>query len=50
MDPKEALKVLDQATQPGVRLTRLDYVVVQQALEALNKLVEPVADEAAKAA
>ena len=45
MDPKEALKILDQATQPGNRLSRQDFVVVQQALEALDKLVNPKVEE-----
>lgn len=47
MTPKQALAVLDQATQPGVRVTRQDYVVVQQALELLATLL-PKEDEEAE--
>ena len=40
MNPIEALNVLAIATEPGVKLTRGDYVRVQQALEVLKPLVE----------
>ena len=40
MNPIEALNVLAIATEPGVKLTRSDYVRVQQALEVLKPLVE----------
>lgn len=39
MNPKQALEILDQATQPGVRLTRMDCVNIQISLEALIKFV-----------
>jgi hypothetical protein len=40
MDPKEALNILDQATQPGAQITRLGFVQVQIALEVIGKLIE----------
>ena len=45
MNPKQALQVLSIATEPGVKLSRGDYVNVQTALEVLNKLVEAGAPE-----
>jgi len=47
MDYKSALQILDQATQPRSqeRMTRQDYVLVQQALELLNKLVMDLESE-----
>ncbi len=42
MNPNQALQILEQATQPGVRLTRIDYVNIQLALEILDKLINPV--------
>lgn len=45
MNPKEALKVLDQATQPNNKLTRADYVTVHQALLVLDNLVNPKVDD-----
>ena len=44
MNPIEALNILALATEPGVKLNRVDYVRVQQALETLK----PIAEEAAK--
>ena len=41
MDPKQALQILAQATEPTVRLTRIDYINIQLALETLDKLVNP---------
>ena len=40
MNPTQALQVLAIATEPGVKLSRGDYVNVQTALEVLSKLVE----------
>jgi hypothetical protein len=40
MDPKEALNILDQATQPGAQITRIGFVQVQIALETIGKLIE----------
>lgn len=39
MNPEEALNILDKATQPGVELSRADYVTVQQALVILDGFV-----------
>jgi hypothetical protein len=39
MNPEQALGVLSQATEPNVKLTRNDYVLVAQALEVLVKFV-----------
>lgn len=39
MDPKEALNILDQATQPGAQISRLGFVQIQIALETLGKLI-----------
>jgi len=39
MTPKQALQLLDKATQPGVSLTRIDYINIQIALETLSKLL-----------
>lgn len=41
MTPQEAIQVLSVATEPGAKLSRFDYVRVQQALEVLNKIVNP---------
>ena len=40
MTPQEAISVLDQATQPGVRLSRSDYLKIDQALGVLDALVK----------
>jgi hypothetical protein len=40
MTPTQALAVLDQATQPNARLTRDQYVIVEQALKTLAPLVK----------
>lgn len=41
MTPQEALQLLDQATQPGVRVDRIGYIRIQQAIETLAKLMQP---------
>jgi hypothetical protein len=41
MNPNQALQILAQATEPGAKLTRIDFVNVQLALEVLDKLVNP---------
>ena len=38
--PEQAIKILDDATQPGVKLSRMDYVIVQMALEILAQMVQ----------
>lgn len=40
MTPEQALAVLDQALQPSAKLTRQDYLLVEQALQVLAKLVQ----------
>ena len=37
--------ILDRATQPGVKLTRMDYISIQSALEFLAKLLAPQAPQ-----
>lgn len=39
MTPEQAIVLLDQATQPGVKLTRTDYVVINHALVVLKKAI-----------
>lgn len=43
-DLQEAINVINYATQPNVRLTRADYVKIDECLgliaEALNKTIE----------
>ena len=41
MTVEHALIILDRATQPGVKLTRMDYISIQSALELLAKLLAP---------
>lgn len=38
--PEQAIKILDDATQPGVKLNRMDYIIVQMALEVLAEVVQ----------
>lgn len=45
MNPIEALNILAQATEPGVKLTRVDFVRIQQALETLKPIAEKAAGE-----
>jgi len=49
MTPAQALQILSQATEPGVKLTRQDYIIIQQALNtlelALNQQAEKPTDE-----
>lgn len=40
MNPKQAITVLDKATQPGFSPTRGDYVAIHNALVALSTVVE----------
>jgi hypothetical protein len=40
MNTTQAINVLAIATEPGVKLTRADYVNVHDALEVLKKLIE----------
>ena len=40
MTSEQALSILAQATEPGARLSRKDYVAVEQALATLNNLVQ----------
>ncbi len=40
MTPSEAIDILAQATEPGVRLSRANYVHVDAALLVLKMLVE----------
>lgn len=48
MSPQDALSILSQATEPAnvVRLTRTDYVHIQEALQTLNKAITPAAPKA----
>lgn len=39
MSPQQALQILDQATQPGVRLSRQNYCDIQMALATLNAII-----------
>ena len=41
MNAEQALQILSQATEPGVRLTRNDYVLIQQALNVLAETIKP---------
>jgi hypothetical protein len=50
LTPEQALSVLDHALQPGFRLARADYVLIQDALEILAKIVKPAAAPAAQVA
>lgn len=47
MKPEQALQVLSEATQPvsAGRLTRADYVVIEQALSALKQFIEAHAEK-----
>jgi hypothetical protein len=40
MTPEQALNVLAQATEPNVRLTRADYVLINRALGVLEELIK----------
>ena len=42
MKPEQALQVLNEATQPAAagRLSRADYVAVEQALVAIKQFIE----------
>lgn len=40
MTPAQALEVLSQATQPHAKLTRAEYVLVEQALVVLDKFLQ----------
>lgn len=40
MKPEQALAILDQATQPGVSITRQQYCEVQQALVFFAGLIK----------
>lgn len=40
MTPEQALQVLSLATEPGIKITRIDYCRIQQALEILDALVK----------
>jgi hypothetical protein len=40
MTPEQALNILAQATEPNVRLTRADYVLINQALGVLEELIK----------
>jgi hypothetical protein len=37
----QALDIIDQATQPSARLTRQDYVLVEQALRLIRDALNP---------
>lgn len=39
MTPGQAISVLDQATQPGAKLSRADYVAVDMALVVLQRAI-----------
>jgi hypothetical protein len=41
MTPEQALNILSQATEPGMKLGRQDYVVIQQALNVLAEAIKP---------
>jgi hypothetical protein len=45
MNPEQALEVLDQATQPGVRMTRQAYMQVEEALRVLADVALPNKEE-----
>lgn len=40
MTPEQALQILNQATQPGVRLTRQDYVLIETALSVIGSVIQ----------
>lgn len=40
MNPKQAITVLDKATQPGFSPTRGDYVAIHNALVTLSTVVD----------
>lgn len=40
MTPEQALNVLSQATEPNVKLTRGDYVLINQALVILSEFIK----------
>ncbi len=40
MNPKQAITILDKATQPGFAPTRGDYVTIHNALVTLSAVVE----------
>jgi hypothetical protein len=40
MTPEQALNILNQATEPGVKLTRNDYVLINQALKVLAEAIQ----------
>lgn len=40
MTPEQALAILSQATEPNVRLTRNDYVLINQALSVLQEFIK----------
>jgi hypothetical protein len=39
MSNEQIFSILDQATQPGVKLNRIDYINIQRALEELSKIL-----------
>lgn len=39
MTTEQAVAFLDQATQPGVKLTRTDYVIINHALQVLKQTI-----------
>ena len=41
MTPEQALEILDQATQPGARVSRQGFVQVEEAIRTLSKLIHP---------
>lgn len=40
MNPEQALGILSQATEPNVKLTRNDYVLINQALSVLQEFIK----------
>lgn len=40
MNPEQALNILSQATEPNVKLTRNDFVLINQALAVLAELIK----------
>lgn len=48
MKPEQALNILSQATEPNVKLSRNDYVLINQALNVLRELIEKEAEWTAR--
>ena len=49
MTREQILQILDQATQPGAKLIRTDFVMIQRALEETAKLFKRLGELEAQA-